>query len=203
VNRSDIEAVVFDMGGVLVRLGSLPDLLAMDGGADWFWPRWLASPAVRDFERGAITPDDFARSFADEFCLTISPEEFLHNFSRFCQGLLPGAVELVRSVPPAITTALLSNTNDLHWRTQPDAATVATLCHQNFLSYRMGLLKPDRPCFDHVTNSLGVDPKAVLFLDDNHINVQGARAAGWQAEATRGVEEATEALVHHGVIRGR
>lgn len=205
--------MVFDMGGVLVRLGSLPDLLGLDvrsqvrcgrssrvlQAEEWFWPRWLASPAVRDFERGAVTPDEFAWSFVAEFALTITPKEFLDNFSRFCQGLLPGAVELVRSVPPPATTALLSNTNDLHWRTQPDAATVAALCHHNFLSCRTGLLKPDRSCFDNVIQTLGVRPQAVLFLDDNAINVDGARGAGWQAEVVHGVDEAAEMLARHRV----
>ena len=213
--RSEIKAVVFDMGGVLVRLGSLPDLLGLDGrgqrtgggrsrplrAEEWFWPRWLSSPTVRDFERGAITPDEFARSFVAEFSLTITPDEFLDNFARFCQGLLPGAVELVRSVPPPTTTALLSNTNDLHWRTQPDAAIVAALCHHNILSFRTGLLKPDRSCFDHVTRTLDVRPQAVLLLDDNAINVKAARGAGWQAEVVRGVDQAAETLALHGVTK--
>lgn len=202
MSQSDIEAVVFDMGGVLVRLGSLPDLLGLDARAEWFWPRWLASPTVRDFERGAIGPDEFARDLVVEFSLTVTPERFLDNFSRFCRGLLPGAVELIRSVQPPVTTALLSNTNELHWRTQPDAATVADLCDHNFLSYRTGLLKPDRTCFDHVTKALGVKSRAVLFLDDNGVNVEAARAAGWRAEVVRGVDEAFEALARYGINRG-
>ncbi|MGH9065956.1 MAG: hypothetical protein ACRD0J_00290, partial [Acidimicrobiales bacterium] len=45
--------VLFDLGGVLVRLGgdgSLEALCGLRGEA--FWARWLTCPWVRDFERG-------------------------------------------------------------------------------------------------------------------------------------------------------
>ena len=40
----------------------------------------------------------------------------------------------------------------------------------------------------------------VLFLDDNQVNVDGARAAGFRSERTRGVAEARAALVAAGVL---
>lgn len=203
MSRSAVEVVVLDMGGVLVRLAPLPELLGQEGADESFWPRWLASETVRDFERGAIESEEFATRFVDEFPLDLTPDEFLENFSQFCCGLWPGAVQLVKSIKSSVTTALLSNTNALHWSSQPDAEIVAGLCDHSFLSYQTGLLKPDRPCFDNVTRTLRVAPEAVLFLDDNDINVEGARAAGWQAEVVQGVEGAEQVLRRYGLSARR
>lgn len=193
-----VEAVVFDMGRVLVGLGSLVELIGdPELTDDAFWPRWLSSPSVRAFERGDLAPEQFAAALVDEVGVAVPPAEFLRRFGAWPQGLLAGAAEMVRSV--SVTTALLSNTNALHWEHQPDAAAVRELCDHNYVSFRIGLLKPDRAIFDHVAADLDVPPAAILFLDDSQPNVDGARAAGWRAERTVGVTEALAAMARHAV----
>ncbi|MEX6504857.1 HAD family hydrolase [Jiella sp. M17.18] len=43
------------------------------------------------------------------------------------------------------------------------------------------LIKPDRAIYDHHVESFGLTPGNTLFIDDSAANVEGARAAGWQA----------------------
>jgi len=191
---TEIDVVVFDMGGVLVKLGSLPQLLGHAGSADDFWPRWLSSPAVRRFERGGCAPEVFAADLVAELELTVDADRFLANFNAFCQGLFPGAAQLVTDTGAHCRTALLSNTNALHWNHQPDAATIQTLCDVNFLSFELGCLKPDRKIFDRVAGALDVAPAKILFLDDNEINVTAARGAGWSSEVARGPAAAGQVL---------
>lgn len=199
---SRIDVVVFDMGRVLVGLGSLVGLIGdPELTDDVFWPRWLASPAVREFETGRIGPEAFAETLVAEIGMSISPAEFLRRFTEWPQGLLPGIAELVASVP--VTTALLSNTNALHWFHQIDAAAVRALCDRNYVSFELGTVKPDREIFEHIATDLGcaAEPARILFLDDSQPNVDGARAAGWTAERVVGVDEARAAMRHHGVLR--
>ncbi len=193
-------AVVFDMGGVLVRLASLPDLLGAGHDTAQFWPRWLASPAVRSFERGDGSPELFAADLVDELNLTITPEEFLTNFTKFCTGLYPGALELVRDVRQKVQTAILSNTNSLHWSGQIDAPVIQSMCDRNYLSFQLGLLKPDGAVYRYVGDDLGVPAANIVFLDDNQINVDGARQAGWRAYVVSGPEEARRCLIDIGVL---
>jgi putative hydrolase of the HAD superfamily len=196
---SQIEAVAFDMGRVLVGLGSLVELLDQpDLTDDVFWPQWLTSPAVRAFETGRIDPHAFATALVAEVGLSITPDEFLRRLAVWPQGLLPGAREMVASVP--VTTALLSNTNSLHWFHQPDAAELWSLCDRSYVSFELGMVKPDREVFDHIAADLGVAPERILFLDDSEPNVTGARAAGWRAERVVGVDESRAALAAHGVL---
>lgn len=199
---SPIEAVLFDMGGVLVELGPLDQLLGVaDFTADEFWSRWLASPAVRALETGRCDVDQFAEDLVPELGLTITPTDVVERFTAFPRGLYPGAVELVESVADGLVTGLLSNTNRLHWEHQRDNEIIRSLFDRHYVSYRIGLLKPDRDLFDHVIADLGLAADRVLFIDDNRINVDGARAAGWRAEVAAGPAAAAEVLSRYGVVR--
>ncbi len=199
---AEIEAVLFDMGGVLVELGPLDELLgdAMDG--EEFCPSWLDSPSVRGLESGRCSVDDFARGLVEELELRITPDEVIERFAGFPRGLYPGAVEVVASVPSGIATGVLSNTNPLHWDHQNDGTIIRDLCQHAFLSYLLGAVKPDREIYDLVAAELAIEPTRILFLDDNQINVDGARAAGWRAEVAKGPAEAAAVLAAQGIVAG-
>ena len=199
--RAPIRAVLFDMGGVLVELGPLDQLLGVTMPPEEFWPRWLGSPAVRAYERGACDTVTFARDLAAELDLPLTTDELTERIRCFPRGLYPGAAELVREVSGAgLATGVLSNTNALHWDHQTDGEILRRLFDHELLSYRLGLVKPDRELFEAVIDILGLAPAEILFLDDNDLNVAGARAAGLEADHTRGVAEARAALHRRGLI---
>lgn len=184
------------MGGVLVELGPLTEILGDNGSLseEEFWSRWLASPTVRSFEMGHCDVATFGKRLVDELDVAMEPADFIARFAAWPKGLMPGAADLVRSLKGRVELGVLSNTNSLHWDNQTDAEVMRSLFDRQFLSYEMGLAKPDRPIFDAVTAHLGCAPSDILFLDDNQINVDGARAAGWLAEVTKGVDAARAAL---------
>ena len=99
-----------------------------------------------------------------------------------------------------VPVGCLSNTNPEHWQHRARWPFLEALDHR-FLSFELGVVKPDRALFDRVAELVAVPRDEVLFLDDNQINVDGARAAGFRAERTRGVAEARAALVAAGVLR--
>ncbi len=63
----------------------------------------------------------------------------------------------------------------------------------------MGLVKPDRDAFDHAVSGLDCRAETILFLDDNTINVDAARAAGLNAEKARGPREARHVIAAYGL----
>jgi putative hydrolase of the HAD superfamily len=197
------DVVLFDLGGVLVELGGV----AMFGGwigeqrEEEIWRRWLACPWVRRYERGQCTTQEFGDGMVESWSLSLSPDEFLDHFRRWPRGLFPGARELLCDLEGAATRACFSNTNALHWNDQFRAFELDRLLEHTFLSFELGLVKPDREAFEHVVESLGVGPERVLFLDDNQLNVEGARAAGIDAVRVVGVEAARAELVRRGLLR--
>ena len=198
-----ITAVIFDMGGVLVDLGPLNELFGStpDLTTDEFLSQWLASPAVRSFERGQCSPEDFADELIVELNLSIGAAEFLDRFAAWPKGLMAGAAQMVAGLKNRVDTAVLSNTSALHWQTQVDAAKIQALFDRRYLSFEMGLGKPDPEIFNVAISDLDRPASEVLFLDDNQINVDAARALGITAELTRGVTAANEVLDSHGLGR--
>ena len=199
--REGIDVVLFDMGGVLVELGELEDFMGLPPSTQDFWPRWLASPAVRAFERGHSTAAEFGSGLVAEFNLGISAQAVVERFGQFPRGLFDGAAELVNEVHQLARTAVLSNTNAIHWENQIDGEQIRSLFDEQFLSYEMGLVKPDIDLFHAVVDQLGTPASKVLFVDDNQINVDGAAEAGIVAHLAKGVAETRQVLSGYGLAQ--
>lgn len=196
-----IEIVLFDLGGVLIELADIRSMGRYFGKhpEEEVWRRWLGCPWVRRFERGHCSADEFARGMVESWSMETSPETFLDAFVRWPRGLMPGARELTQAARARIPIGCLSNTNVLHAERHASEEAVYALFDHRFLSHELGLVKPDREIFEHVLGDLGCPAASVLFLDDNQINVDGARTAGLRAERTRGLAEVRSALARHGI----
>ncbi len=198
-----IDAVLFDVGGVLVEMKGVPTMLAwLDNkvSVDELWALWLSSPVVREFETGRVEPDEFAEQIIREMSLPVSQQEFLSAFRGWLEGLYPGALELVRSVPARFKRATLCNTSVLHWPRLMSEFELEHAFHHHFASHVTGRIKPDREAFQHVVDTLGCKSSAVFFLDDNSINVDAAKKIGMRAVRVKGPSEARHALTEAGIL---
>jgi putative hydrolase of the HAD superfamily len=202
VTSDAIDIVLFDLGGVLIELGGVVPMMELAGihSEDELWQRWLSCRWVRTFERGGCSADDFAAGVISDWALSVEPAAFLDAFRNWPIGPLPGAETLVRQVGRIVPIGCLSNTNTLHWEDHFERWPIVDAFDFRFLSFELGVVKPDRDLFDRVAELLSVPPSRVLFLDDNLINVAGAVTAGFVARHVRGIDETREALVAAGVI---
>ena len=164
------------------------------------WRRWLTCDWVRRFESGGCSETEFAAGVVADWQLQLSPAAFLEAFRDWPAGPLPGAAELVVQTRASVATGCFSNTNALHWHGHIAAWPLARLFDHQFLSFELGLLKPDIAAFEQVADLLAVPAERVLFLDDNAVNVAGATAAGFQAARAAGVEEARQRLAEAAVL---
>jgi putative hydrolase of the HAD superfamily len=205
MEQGGYDIVLFDLGGVLVRLGGVHQMQELSGIDDEgeIWRRWLSCPWVRSFERGRCSPEEFAAGVVGDWGLDVTADSFLERFRAWPEAVYGGAVELVREVAGRCRVGCLSNTNELHWADQSSRWAFADLFEVVFLSYRLDMVKPDREIFDHVVAALEVAPARILFLDDNAVNVDQARAAGWAGAMVSGADEARSALVELAVLPGR
>jgi glucose-1-phosphatase len=197
-----IELVLFDLGGVLIEVPGVRFMLDLTGMAseEELWRRWLTCPWVRRFESGGCSETEFAAGFVADWQPELSAAAFLEAFQDWPAGPLPGAAELVAQTRASVATGCFSNINALHWHGHIAAWPLAGLFDHRFLSFEMGLLKPDIAAFAQVANLLEVPAERVLFLDDNAVNVAGAVAAGFQAIRTAGVGEARQRLAEAAVL---
>jgi putative hydrolase of the HAD superfamily len=196
--RSD-RVVLFDLGGVLVENTGeqgLSSLLPYQLSREEIWARWLASDAVRRFERGQISPEAFAARFIEEWRLEVGPAAFMEAFVAWPRGLFDGAAALVRNLRAQHRVACLSNTNALHWARLPE---LPELFDSSFASHLTGFLKPDPEAFEHVLHELDVRADAVCFVDDLLQNVEAARKVGIRAVQVRTFAEVEPALRAQGL----
>lgn len=202
--RSGIEFVLFDLGGVLIDVGGVGHMRDLSGisSDEELWTRWLACRWVRRFEAGRCSADAFASGVVEDWGLDLEPADFLAAFSGWTVDPYPGALELVDAVRAGTPVGCLSNTNVLQWESRYRSSPLFEAFDACFLSFELGLVKPDRAIFDEVARRLPVRADAVLFLDDNAGNVEGAAAAGFVARQVRGVDAARQALAHDGVLDG-
>ncbi len=164
------------------------------------WARWLSCPWVRRFEAGRCTPEAFAAGVVADWELELDPDAFLQEFGRWPEPPFPDALDLVSAVQQSVPAGFLSNMNAFQWAANYEAIPLTDAFAFRFLSFELGLVKPDAAIFDAVADRLPVPRGRVLFLDDNVMNVEAAAQAGFASSHVRGVEAARAALVEAGVL---
>jgi putative hydrolase of the HAD superfamily len=201
VGERAVDLVLFDLGGVLFEPGGVGPMRTLAGidSDEELWTRWLACPWVQSFESGACTPEEFAAGLCSEWALDLSPDDFLARFATWPQGPFPGADVLVERVRDEVPVAFLSNMNRCQWEAHYETLPLTSTFDYRFLSYELGLVKPDPRIFAAVAAGLPVEPARVLFLDDNAVNVEAGTAAGYVSRHVRGLAEVEQALVAAGI----
>ncbi len=192
-----INTILFDLGGVLVELTGVPTMLEWIGNGfdnDKLWEVWLNSPAVRSFETGCSTADQFADAIINEMDLPVERNEFINAFTQWPRGLFPGVSSLIEVLKGHFTLACFSNSNVLHWPRLMTEMGIGSMFDHQFASHLMGKLKPDLDSFEYVLQSLDCEASSILFLDDNEINVRSATQVGMIAHKVSGPHEIKKIL---------
>jgi FMN phosphatase YigB (HAD superfamily) len=197
-----IELVLFDLGGVLIQPGGVTSMRALSGieTDEALWTRWLGCRWVQRFEAGRCTPEEFAGGVVADWELDVEPAAFLEAFGGWPEPPFDGALELVQAVQATVPAGFLSNMNAFQWTANYEGIPLTDAFAFRFLSFELGLVKPDAAVFEAVAARLPVPRHRVLFLDDNAVNVDAALATGFAARHVRGVQAAREALVETGVL---
>lgn len=177
-----IRNLVFDVGGVLLRLRYQPfiDYLAAAGIDMSDLPRWLEQVDLAAHERGEITGEELLGRIVAMAPRPLDRSElqsrWLDMFDR-AQEMF----ELVAGLMADYRVFLLSNIGDLHWQHLDEAYGLGSLTHGVVASFRVGVAKPSAAIYREAERRLGLDPVATVFVDDLAPNVAGAEACGWRA----------------------
>lgn len=197
----DFDWLVFDLGGVLIELDGPPISPSASSMAEReIWDTWLESKAVRNYESGLCDRTQFASSLIAEFRLSCSEEALLEMFRAWPVGFYAEVETLMQNLSGRVKLACLSNTNELHWQRFSEESEIFDYFDEVFLSFEMGLMKPDREIFSAAEKTMKAKPGRVLYLDDNETIIQAARACGWNAHHSQGFDEVIAGLKKHRVL---
>lgn len=197
---ADVRIILFDFGGVLLHLNDPAATFGIDGQLADFSRGWLMSPAVRAHECGQIDAAEFGHRIVEEMQLPYSAAEFVARFDRWPDTISDATVELVRRIPASYTCAILSNTNARHWSAFDIDGTFGGRIDRCFLSFENERIKPEAGAFRQVIEAYDAVPGAVLFIDDNPINIAAAADAGMRTRLCAGVTALPDILADEGII---
>jgi putative hydrolase of the HAD superfamily len=184
-----IEAVIFDFGGVLTsspfeafarfeaERGLPVDIIRRTNAANHLENAWAK------FERAEVDMDTFDRLFAEE-SRALGAEVRGRDVLPLLQGdLRPAMVEALKRIKAQFKTGCITNNlpaNAIGSRTGRSlyVAEVMVLFDHVIESAKIGLRKPDPRIYRLMVETLKVDPKACIYLDDLGVNLKPAREMG-------------------------
>lgn len=176
------DVLIFDLGGVIVGHDNevmYRAITARCPGAD-------AGKAVLKVLRGQ--PWETGTPIAELHAKLQAEAGYAADWDQFAQDwtchftLDEQMLAYVEALASRRRTFLFSNTNAEHWNHLVDLTDGRLGRFERYLSHEIGLAKPSTASFLEVARQAGIEPARAVFFDDVAANVEGARAAGFQAE---------------------
>ncbi len=198
-----ISTIVFDFGNVIgffdYRLTT--DRLARhcDLSADVIQQRIYGGELEDAYESGRITSVEFLRTVRKECGLRCTDEELQAAYEDMFFPNAP-VCALIPALKPHYKLLLGSNTTELHSRHfRKQFAETFRPFDGLVLSHEVGARKPRAEFFLYAQRLAGSKPDECLFIDDLAVNVEGARAVGWQGIVYQKGDDLGRAMREQGV----
>ncbi|MFP4545058.1 MAG: HAD family hydrolase [Candidatus Kapaibacterium sp.] len=184
-NLNKIKAVFLDFGGVLydidhsLTLNSLKRLSVTPEKLDGLSINGLNLDILKKYEKGEITSSEFREKMREMFGLIASDDEFDSAWCATLKGPYPEAARIVREFGAVKDIFLISNTNEIHFsRFYPQVKDMFAEFNKLFISFKLGMHKPDPEIYLHSCREAGYEPSESIFADDSADNIICARQIG-------------------------
>lgn len=197
--RKTIKYILFDIDGVLAKAtDSANDILVQNHlTIEEFYENWGDSKVVSQFETGQISQEDFARLRSEELRNLIEPATIIAILKARKSILFSGVEELLEKLQKDnYKMACLSNTNILHWNSIEEKSILDKYFCNQFLSFELGLVKPDKEIYQHVMKTLHCKGHEILYFDDSNKNIEAALQLGWNAVQVQDFDDLIRKVKH-------
>ena len=198
-----IDHIVFDIGKVLIHYDpNIPFSRLIPDAAERKW--FFENVCTHDWN----VEQDRGRTWADAEALLIEVhperEEHIRAFRKYWHEMVPHSYD--DSV--AIMEGLIADGQDVTMLTNFASDTFReaqvrfpflTKPRGVTVSGDVGLIKPDIAIYETHAKSFDLDPAATIFIDDSAPNIEGAKAAGWDAVLFTGADKLRADLAARGV----
>ncbi|TWD48191.1 2-haloacid dehalogenase [Agrobacterium vitis] len=201
---TEIRHIVFDIGKVLIHYDpNLPFSRIIPDATErkWFFDNICTHDWNIEQDRG--------RDWADAEALLIAQyperEEHIRAFRKHWREMVPhaydGTVELFTSLIDAgHDVTMLTNFAADTFKEAREMFPFLNTTRGITVSGEVGLIKPDVAIFNRHATDFGLDPAHTIFIDDSLPNVEGAKAAGWQAVQFTSADKLRDDLIAVGVL---
>lgn len=201
---SGIEAVVFDVGRVIVQWDMrrlFAQLIDDPQELDWFCSTVITEKWHHQHDEGRELAELVAERKVEYPGYDRQIDAYATRFLETIPGNVPGTHEIVRELA-ALGMPLFAITNFAtpFWREYRASEPLFDLFGDIVVSGDEKIAKPDRRIFDLAAARFGHAPSSMLFIDDNPPNIEAARALGWNVHHFRDARTLRADLVARGVL---
>jgi 2-haloacid dehalogenase len=201
---AEIRHIVFDIGKVLIHYDpNLPfsRIIPNEAERQWFFDNVCTHAWNIEQDRG--------RNWADAEALLIDQhperEEHIRAFRKTWREMVPhaydGTVELFNGLIDAgHDVTMLTNFAADTFVEAREMFPFLNTTRGITVSGEIGLIKPDVAIYHRHAADFDLDPAHTIFIDDTMANVDGAKAAGWQAVQFTTPEKLRDDFVAFGIL---
>lgn len=191
-----IQAIVFDIGGVLIDLDMEGCIRAFRENLGFERITELLDPfhqkgVYGDMEEGVVSADEFRRQVLADSRPGSVPEDVDRSMYALLASVDQDAVAVLKDLRERYPLYLLSNNNPIAMEHILDmfreqGIDPETTFRDQFISCDMKLLKPSPEIYQEAVRRIGLPAGDILFIDDNFDNVEAARKEGLMARHLQG-----------------
>lgn len=171
-----IKNIIFDFGGILYDIDydkSILELSQFTPNKEKLEIDIIDLPSK--FEKGLINAEQFRQEIISQYRLNCSNTQFDKAWNAMLLGIKPDAIEFISKIKKQFKIALLSNTNIIHYNMFYDESQyMIDMFDFKFMSFEIGMRKPDTEIYNYVLSTTGFIPEETLFFDDNPKNIIGS-----------------------------
>jgi HAD superfamily hydrolase (TIGR01509 family) len=192
---SQFDAVVFDVGRVLIDYDYAPFLAVMrEYGADIVGEfDFAARIDLASYEDGGIDTAQFFAGLRRMLKTPIEEDTLIAAWTSIFTPI-PEMLSLAEELKQHCRVYMLSNISPLHWDYLKREYNLSSYCHDLLGSYEAGALKPFADIYAEAKERFGIEPQRTVFVDDKPENVSGARACGWKGFVHESTEQTSKQL---------
>lgn len=198
-----IRYFIFDVGDVLVNVSLTRFLKEVTRAFGVSRLRILLNhdqQIVTDLMTGKMTIEDLHRSTCELYRKNITYEDYTNIWLNMLDGLKPDMIELAEQLQSYYQLVILSNIEKVHWKYLQENFPIFDKFSPQFLSYRIGVAKPDKRIYEHVLNEIKALPEECFFIDDRSENIKSARKIGIHSHRFRNRKRLERDLKKRGLI---
>jgi len=181
---ADVEAVVFDVGRVLVQWDMrhlFAKLIDDPAELDWFLANVVTEAWHFTHDAGAELDEMVAGLKAKHPAYSAHIDAYATRFAETIPGPVAGTAELVeRLAAQGVPLYALTNFAAPFFREFRAATPVMAHFRDIVVSGDEKCVKPDARIYEIAERRFGHPPETLLFIDDNAANITAAAARGWQ-----------------------
>jgi epoxide hydrolase-like predicted phosphatase len=183
------KAVIFDFGNVIINIEfqRIYQTFAKftSKPVAYIEKRITEDQIFRRYETGQFSDEEFREVIRQTLGFPLSDHEIDTAWNAILLDIPSDRIELINKIRQKYPVYLLSNTNNIHITASNNylkkthgISNLSHLFDKLFLSYEMGMWKPDAEIYHHVLKKIKLQPNETLFLDDNLHNIESAKKLG-------------------------